>query len=198
MSNSGLVAIYLFASLAIAACGAGIATSTAPANASQTTSLPAPSPAAAIPTPGATTRAADICAGREQALGWDAVPQVVRRLGDAWMAPTQTTRLAILDEIWAEQGLYVNQFDEAPVVGRAAVADYMAYGMADNYLEISAWDSADMHNDRIRIRWRDCCPEGGVLLTVTEFAELDSAGRYSRVTSFWDHYIEEVAGEACD
>jgi hypothetical protein len=138
-----------------------------------------------------------MCVGREMALGWDTVPEIVRRLGDAWMAPDAATRLSILDEIWAEDGAYVNQFDEAPVVGRQAVADYMEYGMADNYLEITKWESSDMHNNRVRIQWRDCCPDGGVLLTGTEFGELDSDGRYARVTSFWDHYVAEAPDEAC-
>jgi len=113
------------------------------------------------------------------------------------MAPDQSTRLAILDEIWAEDALYVNAFDDAPVIGRQAVADYMAFGLADNYLEITKWDPIYLHNNRVMIPWRDCCPNGTVLLTGTEVGEFDAQGRYSRVTSFWDHYIEEVAAEAC-
>src|SRR5687768_3726295 len=76
---------------------------------------------------------ADICVGREQELGWEDVPPVVRRLGDAWMGADRAARLAVLEEIWAEDGVYVNAFDEQPVVGREAVADYMTFGMADNY-----------------------------------------------------------------
>jgi hypothetical protein len=140
---------------------------------------------------------ADFCVGREQALGWDRVPPIVRRLGDAWMAPDRPATLTVLEEIWAEDGVYVNAFDEEPVVGRQAVADYMAFGMADNYLEITDWKPIYMHNDRVQVRWRDCCPNGTLLLTGTEYGELDSDGRFSRVTSFWDHYIEEVAADAC-
>ena len=140
---------------------------------------------------------AEICVGREQALGWDRVPPIIRRLGDAWMAPDRATTLAVLEEIWAADGVYVNAFDEEPMVGRQAVADYMAFGMADNYLEITDWKPIYLHNDRVQIRWRDCCPNGTILLTGTEYGEFDSDGRFSRVTSFWDAYIEEAAADAC-
>jgi hypothetical protein len=184
MNTRGPAAIFVL-SLTLVACGA-------PVPAASTPSEPISSTGAARP-----SAEADVCVGREQALGWDRVPPIIRRLGDAWMAPDQPTTLAILEEIWAEDGVYVNAFDEEPVVGRQAVAAYMAFGMADNYLEITDWKPIYLHNDRVQIRWRDCCPNGTILLTGTEYGEFDSDGRFSRVTSFWDQYIEEIAADAC-
>ena len=188
MNTRGLAACLVL-SLAVVACGPSAGASPAPAGSSngQTSSAGTGQP----------TPLADFCVGREQALGWDQVPPIVRRLGEAWMARDRATTLGVLEEIWAEDGVYVNAFDEAPVVGRQAVADYMAFGMADNYLEITDWKPIYLHNDRVQIRWRDCCPNGTILLTGTEYGEFDSDGRFSRVTSFWDHYIEEVAADAC-
>ena len=183
MNTRGVPAFFVL-SLTLVACG-----SPAPA----TSSPNEPISSAATAHPGAE---AGVCVGRERALGWDRVPPIIRRLGDAWMAPDQPTRLAILEEIWAEDGVYVNAFDEGLVVGRQAVADYMT-GLADNYLEITDWKPIYLHNDRAQIRWRDCCPNGTIVLTGTEYGEFDSDGRFSRVTSFWDHYVEEVAAVAC-
>lgn len=176
---------FMVLSLIVVACGSPAPAASSPEAASSSMST-APSGAEA-----------NVCVGREEALGWDDVPPIVRRLGDAWMAPDRATTLAVLEEIWAEDAVYVNAFDEAFVVGRQAVADYMRFGMADNYLEITDWKPIYMHNDRVQIRWRDCCPDGTILLTGTEYGEFDSDGRFSRVTSFWDHYIEEVAAVAC-
>jgi hypothetical protein len=182
--NTRSLAIFVL-SVIVGACGS-------PATADRSPDEPLPSTSAPPP-----SAEANVCVGREQALGWDDVPPIVRRLGDAWMAPDRATTLAVLEEIWAEDAVYVNAFDEALVVGRQAVADYMRFGMADNYLEITDWKPIYMHNDRVQIRWRDCCPDGTILLTGTEYGEFDSDGRFSRVTSFWDHYIEEVAAVAC-
>jgi hypothetical protein len=197
--NTRSLGAWLILCLAVVACGSSSGGSPAPTE-SAPNEPPSPISTAASPiaTPTAiSSHEADVCLGRERALGWDRVPPIVRRLGDAWMGSDRASRLRILEEIWAEDGVYVNAFDEEPVVGRQAVADYMAFGMADNYLEITDWKPIYMHNDRVQVRWRDCCPNGTLLLTGTEYGELDSDGRFSRVTSFWDHYIEETAAEAC-
>ena len=189
--NTRSLAACLGLSLAIAACGLGTEGSSEPG--SSTGTARGSGPASGL-TAG---QEPDFCVGREKALGWDLVPPLVRRLGDAWMAPDEATRLAILDEVWAADGVYVNAFDEELVVGRQAVADYMAFGMADNYLEITDWKPIYFHNDRLQIRWRDCCPDGSILVTGTEYGEVDADGRFSRVTSFWDHPVRDIAAEAC-
>lgn len=183
--NRRALAAFVVLPLAVIACGSPVPAASSPHAQMSSTAAPPPSPEP------------EICVGREQALGWDLAPPIVRRLGEAWMAPNQSTTLAILEEIWAEDGVYVNAFDEKPVVGRQALAEYMAFGMAENYLEITDWQPIYLHNDRVQIRWRDCCPNGTILLTGTEYGEFDSAGLFSRVTSFWDHYVEEAAAAAC-
>jgi hypothetical protein len=183
--NTRVLAAVFVLGLTVVACGSPPPAASSPTEPRSSTGTAHPS------------AEADFCVGRERALGWDRVPPIIRRLGDAWMAPDQPTRLAVLKEIWADGGVYVNAFDEGLVVGRQAVADYMAFGMADNYLEITDWKPIYLHNDRVQIRWRDCCPNGTILLTGTEYGEFDSDGRFSRVTSFWDHDIEEVAADAC-
>jgi hypothetical protein len=182
--NTRRLAACLVLSLTVGACG--LSTGGSPALTDRATNEQ-----------GSAGQEADFCVGREQALGWDRVPPVVRRLGDAWMAADEPTRLAVLEAIWADDGIYVNAFDEELVVGRQAVAEYMAFGMADNYLEITDWKPIYLHNNRVQIRWRDCCPDGTILLTGTEYGEIDSGGRFTRVTSFWDHSIADVASEAC-
>ena len=183
--NTRRLAAFFALSLTLVACGSLVPAESSPNEPMSSTGTAHPS------------IEADFCVGRERALGWDRVPPIIRRLGDAWMASNQPSRLAVLEEIWADDGVYVNAFDEGLVVGRQAVADYMAFGMADNYLEVTDWKPIYLHNERVQIRWRDCCLDGTILLTGTEYGEFDSDGRFSRVTSFWDHDVEEVAANAC-
>jgi hypothetical protein len=125
------------------------------------------------------------------------MPDLVRKYGEAWMAPDDEARLTVLEEIWADDGEYHNSFGGI-AVGRGEFADVMAYGMGPGqYIEVSRWEASYQHNGRVLIPWRACCPTNMLLLTGTDVGEVDADGRLIRVTSFWDHYVEEAAAEAC-
>ena len=161
-------------------------------------SAPDPSSAPTGSTASATADAGAGCAGIGTA-DWSIYPAIVRLWGDAWMAPDDATRAEILEEVWAEDGFYADPYVEAPVIGREALAAHMAYGMGPGqYVEVSAWTPADRHHDRLRIRWRHCCPSGVSLLQGTDVGEIDADRRLERVTSFWNNEVELPADAACD
>jgi hypothetical protein len=139
------------------------------------------------------------CAGADSS-DWSRVPQFVRKYGEAWMAPDDETRLALLDDIWAEDGYYVDPYVDGAVIGRQALNDHMAYAMAPgHYVEVAAWTDGDnLHHDRLWIPWRHCCPTGAILLEGDDFGEIDADGRLRRMTSFWNNEVELPADVACD
>jgi hypothetical protein len=147
--------------------------------------------------PDPSPQAGTVCAGPDSADS-SRLPEIVRRYGDAWMAQSNEDRSAILDEIWAEDGYYADPYVEAPVIGRQALNDHMYYGMGPGqYIEITSWADNSMHHDRIRITWRDCCPSGVVLVEGDDIGEIDSEGRLSRVTSFWNNEVALPSDVAC-
>ena len=114
------------------------------------------------------------------------------------MAPNDAARRKILNEVWAVDGHYVNPYVEAPVIGREALADHMAYGMGPGqYVVVTAWTEADEHHDRVRIRWRACCPSGLTLLEGVDIGEIASDRRLARMTSFWNNEVDLPADAAC-
>lgn len=183
MKTRTLVAVLSAAMLA-GACGSA---SGPPA------SIEATGPATAGP-----AHAGTGCAGAE-ATDWSIYPALVRLWGEAWMAPDEATRTEVLEEVWAEDGIYVNPYVEAPVIGREALAAAMAYGMGPGqYVEVTEWSPEDQHHDRLRIRWRQCCPSGVSLVQGTDVGEIDAEGRLERVTSFWNNAVELPADVACN
>ena len=138
------------------------------------------------------------CRGPD-ASDWSQFPTIVRKYGDAWMAIGNLDALIILNEIWAEDGYYVDPFVQAPVIGRFALSNHMSNAMAPgHYVEVKAWSADNLHHDRLWIPWRHCCPTGAILLEGDDIGEIDHDGRLSRVTSFWNNEVDLPADVACD
>ena len=191
----------MVAGLAVVGC-ATLAPSTSQPGATGAASPSAAPTASAGPTPpgliavGTFSPPASVCAGVAE---WIGVPPLIKRLGEAWNGTDFATRRAILDEVWAEDGLYQDPFSDG-VVGRDALATVMRDGVGPGqYVELLRWDpAADMHHGAIRLAWRHCCPNGASLLEGTDMATVGADGRISRVVSFWSRYVEEPAEFACD
>ena len=209
-SNQGLRqamcrVVALVATVILAGCGGSTAEPAAPGTVPQTASAAAtatqaataialPTPPGVDPVPPAFVAPAEACAGQSS---WTGVPALVIRLADAWHEHDAAKRRAILDEVWAEDGTYVDPFSD-PVVGRDALSDVMGYGVAPGqYIELRSWSASDMHHGAIRLVWRHCCPSGLSLLEGTDLATIDEDGRIGRVVSFWSHFVDEPAEGAC-
>ena len=179
-----LVVAVLSAAMLVGACGSS--------------SVPAVSTEATGPATAGPAETGTGCAGAGTA-DWSIYPTVVRLWGEAWMAADEPARTEILEQIWAEDGFYADPFVDEPVIGREELAAHMAYGMgAGQYVEVSAWTPEDLHHERLRIRWRHCCPTGASLVQGTDVGEIDADGRLQRVTSFWNNEVELPADVACN
>lgn len=179
-----LVVAVLSAAMLVGACGS----TAVPASSTGAIGAASPGPA----------EAGTGCAGADTA-DWSIYPKIVRLWGEAWMATDEAARTEALDEVWAEDGVYVNAYVEAPVVGREALAETMAFGIGPGqYVEVSEWTPEDLLDDRLRIRWRQCCPSGLSLVQGTDVGEIGADGRLERVTSFWNNAVALPADVACN
>jgi hypothetical protein len=107
--------------------------------------------------------------------------------GRAWTEADDDTRLAMLVEVLAADGTWVEPSMHDRIVGPAAVADHIG-AFHDNrpgeYFEWQLGELPDEHHDRIRIPWRLCNAAGATLLEGHDFGVIGSDGRLVEVTSF--------------
>jgi len=115
---------------------------------------------------------------------WTGVPDIARK----WAATTVSepaTRAALVAEIFAESGSYVDPSDDVPVLGHHAIVERVA-GMlwAGAFFEAAAWTEGDDHHDYMRLRWRLCDREAPGLEGV-DYVEIGEDGRLARVVGFF-------------
>lgn len=105
----------------------------------------------------------------------------IPEIAPKWAATTTsdaTTRMALLREIFASGGSYVDPSDEQAVVGYDALGKRVAGMLWEGaFLEAAAWTPEDSHHDDMRLRWRLCDGDAPGLVG-TDFVELDVAGRF--------------------
>ena len=115
---------------------------------------------------------------------WTGIPEIARK----WAATTISeppTRMALLKEVFAEGGSYVDPSDDQPVVGYEALDERVAGMLWDGaFFEAAAWSEGDAHHDYLRLRWRLCDKDVPGLEGV-DYVELDAEGRFSRVIGFF-------------
>ncbi len=140
-------------------------------------------------------KSSDVCTGAGS-FQWSSVPNVVKEWAFAWNAPDESSRRLILDRLWADDGTYVASYDDDPVATLSDLHFMMDYGMATgNYIELSASDASELHAGWFHARWRDCCPNGSVLLEGTDVGEIGEDGRLIQVISFWEERLHCQADE---
>lgn len=204
LAGTERITIWLAIALVMAAtvgCIAAPSTGSVPSQATPPAASSAPPPTISEPTPpgldvvGVFTRPAMACAGPTD---WIGVPNLVRRLADAWHERDAAARRGILDEVWGEDAVYHSSYGDR-VIGRDAMSDVMGFGLGPGqYIELRGWDDADLHHDTVRLAWRACCPSGLPLVEGTDFVAIGPDGRIARVVSFWGRFVEERAEVACD
>ena len=127
----------------------------------------------------------DVCVGRNaQDLDID---EPARSYGHAWNELDDGARLALLTEIWTEDGTLAEPTLPELVVGPQAVADRIGDFHSlrpGEYFEWQADDLPDMHHQRLRMPWRLCDAAGTTLLEGTIFAVLTADGGIADLTTF--------------
>ncbi len=110
----------------------------------------------------------------------------VHRYDEVWAEPDQAARLAVLSEIWAENGVYVDPEVPNGVVGAAALSDFITTSFDEMPgLAIKATTELVVLGDRGWYRWEATTADGETFDGV-DFVEFDTDGRIGRLTNFYD------------
>lgn len=183
------VQIIAIPALVLAACLAPGGTTRTDQSPEATGASPNGSAAASSPT-------REACSGPD--FDWSHSPEIVQAWGAFWNEDDRAAKTAILDRIWAEGATYTDPFGDGPILDRELLLDTAEYGVGPGqYIELRGWAPDDLHHDRIRMRWRHCCPSGTSYLSGTDIGWIDPEGRFTKVVSFWSTPVEAPAAEAC-
>ena len=110
----------------------------------------------------------------------------VHRYDEVWAEPDQGARLAVLSEIWAEDGVYVDPEVPDGVRGPAALSDLITTSLDEMPgLEIKATTALVLLGDRGWYRWEATTADGEAFDGI-DFVEFDAEGRIERLTNFYD------------
>ena len=110
----------------------------------------------------------------------------VHRYDEVWAEPDQAARLAVLSEIWAEDGVYVDPEVPDGVRGPAALSDLITTSLDEMPgLEIKATTALVVLGDRGWYRWEATTADGEAFDGI-DFVEFDAKGRIERLTNFYD------------
>ena len=113
-----------------------------------------------------------------------AVDDVVRAYGAAWNEPHEAARRKLLDEAWADNGVYCDPIGRAE--GRAALVEHIA-GFHQQFEghRIDLTSAVDEHDGFLRFTWVMAGPDGGNVMEGIDFGELAPDGRLRRITGFF-------------
>jgi SnoaL-like protein len=102
----------------------------------------------------------------------------------AWGELDAEARGRLLQECWAPEGVYVDPTTRAE--GREGLSAYIAgfHERMPGY-RIDLTTSADGHGPHLRFGWAMKRPDGSVELEGMDYAEVDDAGRLTRIVGFF-------------
>ena len=110
----------------------------------------------------------------------------VRRYDEAWADEDGHSRLRILAEIWADDGLHVDPDIPEGVRGPAALAGFIGQSFEElPGLAITATTDVAVLGDRAWYRWTATTGDGQSF-SGTDFVEFAPNGRIARLTNFYD------------
>ncbi|MBL8289791.1 MAG: nuclear transport factor 2 family protein [Rubrivivax sp.] len=102
----------------------------------------------------------------------------------AWGEPQRQRRLALLEQAWAEDGLYADP--SAHVAGRTALADHIGGVLRRSPGARFALTSAvQVHHRFLRFGWRMVLPDGSVPVEGLDIGDLSPAGQLQRIVGFF-------------
>jgi hypothetical protein len=110
----------------------------------------------------------------------------ISRYDEAWALDDHAARNAILAEIWAEDGVYVDPEVPDGVHGAVALADFVRASKEQMPgLTITATSNLSVLGDRGWYRWAASTADGEEFDGV-DFVEFAADGRIKRLTNFYD------------
>ena len=113
-----------------------------------------------------------------------AVIDVVRAYGAAWNEPDKAARRKLLDEAWADNGVYSDPTGRAE--GRDGLVQHIA-GFQSQFAghRIDLTSGVDDHDGFLRFTWAMVGPDGAAVIEGIDFGELAPDGRLRRITGFF-------------
>jgi hypothetical protein len=109
---------------------------------------------------------------------------VVAKYGAAWAEPDEGTRRRLLEEAWADDGVFRDP--GATVEGREAlVAHIGAFQQAMVGHSIAIASGVDAHGSHLRFAWKMVGPDGAEAMEGVDFGELDGDGRLKSIVGFF-------------
>ena len=110
----------------------------------------------------------------------------VRRYDEERADEDDESRLMILSEIWANEGLYIDPDIPDGIRGPAALASFIGQSFEEfPGLAITATTDVTVLGDRACYRWTATANDGQSF-SGTDFVEFAHDGRTARVTNFYD------------
>lgn len=111
---------------------------------------------------------------------------IVRRYDEAWAEVDTARRREILNEIWADDGVYVDPDVPDGIVGPEGLSDLIETSFVQYPgLRIVAISEVSVLGDRASYRWRQTADDGPGF-EGTDFIEFGADGRIERLTGFFD------------
>lgn len=109
--------------------------------------------------------------------------EVVRAYARAWEETDDGARRKLLDDSWADQGLYCDRM--ARTLGREGLNDLIKgyQGQIPGYTVVLT-SGVDVHNEFARFTWEIRNPDGSLVVDGTDFATFDADGRIAQLVGF--------------
>ncbi|MEX2226371.1 MAG: nuclear transport factor 2 family protein [Dehalococcoidia bacterium] len=112
------------------------------------------------------------------------VPETVAAYIAAWSETDDAKRRALIEQAWAEDGLYVDPAAEGR--GRDALAQIIAgfHAQAPGG-RIDVASGIDQHHNQVRFAWNFVQADGKTAIEGIDVGELAEDGRLARIVGFW-------------
>jgi hypothetical protein len=110
--------------------------------------------------------------------------EAVLTYGSAWTETDPEKRLALLEQSWADDGVFHDP--QGRVEGRQALADHIGtFQVAMAGHRIDATTGVHAYDQYARFGWKMYGPENNELLEGVDFCEFDTDGRIKLIVGFW-------------
>jgi hypothetical protein len=115
--------------------------------------------------------------------------EVVLAYIEAWNTPDEETRRKLLEQSWADDGVYTDPLGE--VRGRETLVSHIGRFLSEGPSgrgpghRIQVANGVDHHHEMLRFSWALLDPHGASISQGLDFGDLAEDGRLRRITGFF-------------
>ena len=112
------------------------------------------------------------------------IPDTIAAYIAAWAEKDETKRRALIEQAWADDGLYVDPVAEGR--GRDALNQIIAgFHAQQPGARIDLASGIDQHHNQVRFAWNFVQADGTIAIEGIDAGELADDGRITRIVGFW-------------